>query len=88
LHVRTKITYVQERTLVYFGRYYIGNHNVNGLIMSKNEFNHRQALAMGGGLMTGLGLGFFLLQTMGGLAFVGSIIGGIGIGLLLSVIIK
>jgi len=46
--------------------------------MSKNEFNHRQALAMGGGLMTGLGLGFFLLQTMG----------GIGIGLLLSAIIK
>lgn len=56
--------------------------------MSKNEFNHRQALAMGGGLMTGLGLGFFLLQTMGGLVFVGSIIGGIGIGLLLSAIIK
>ncbi len=30
--------------------------------MSKNEFNHRQALAMGGGLMTGLGLGFSCLK--------------------------
>ena len=30
--------------------------------MSKNEFNHRQALAMGGGLMTGLGLGFFCFK--------------------------
>ncbi len=74
--------------MVYLGRHLAGDHNVNVLIMSKNEFNHRQALAMGGGLMTGLGLGFFLLQTMGGLAFVGSIIGGIGIGLLLSAIIK
>ena len=56
--------------------------------MSKNEFNHRQALAMGGGMMTGLGVGFFLLQSMGGLAFVGSLMAGIGLGLLFSAIIK
>ncbi len=56
--------------------------------MSKNKLNHRQALAMGGGMMTGLGVGFFLLQSMGGLAFVGSLMAGIGLGLLFSAIIK
>lgn len=42
--------------------------------------NDRSSWAIGGGLMIGLGVGFFLLPDA--LAFVGSIIFGIGVGLI------
>ena len=39
--------------------------------------------AIGGGLLIGLGVGFFFLQESA-LAFVGSILAGIGLGLLIA----
>lgn len=74
--------------MVYPWRYRTSDHNVNGIKMKEDKFSYRQALVMGGGMMTGLGVGFFLLQSMGGLAFVGSLMAGIGLGLLFSAIIK
>jgi len=56
--------------------------------MKEDKFSYRQALVMGGGMMTGLGVGFLLLPSMGGLAFIGSLMAGIGLGLLFSAIIK
>lgn len=50
----------------------------------KNE--DRRSWAMGGGVMAGLGAGFFFLPNV--LAFVGCIIGGIGIGLLVAAMLK
>lgn len=43
--------------------------------------------AIGGGVMLGLGAGFFLLKTSV-LAFVGCLIGGIGVGLILAAILS
>lgn len=43
--------------------------------------------AIGGGLLLGLGAGFFVLQTSP-LAFVGCLIGGLGIGLMLSAVLS
>ena len=48
----------------------------------------RAGYAIGGGVMMGIGGGFFLLQTMGAMAFVGSILLGIGLGLLVAAIIS
>jgi len=44
--------------------------------------------AIGGGVMLGLGVGFIILPIYGGLAFVGSLIGGVGLGLILSAMIS
>ena len=43
--------------------------------------------AIGGGLLLGLGIGFFFLQTSA-LAFVGCILAGLGLGLLITSIIS
>ena len=43
--------------------------------------------AIGGGLLLGLGVGFFFLQTSA-LVFVGCIIAGLGLGLILTSIIS
>lgn len=43
--------------------------------------------AIGGGLLLGLGVGFFFLQTSA-LAFVGCILAGLGLGLILTSIIS
>lgn len=43
--------------------------------------------AIGGGVLVGLGVGFFFLH-ISALAFVGSIIAGLGIGLLVTAIIS
>jgi hypothetical protein len=43
----------------------------------------RSGLAIGGGLLVGLGVGFFFLQTSA-LAFVGCILAGLGLGLVLA----
>jgi hypothetical protein len=47
----------------------------------------RSVWAIGGGLLLGLGVGFFLLQKSV-LAFVGSILAGIGLGLMLTSILS
>ena len=47
----------------------------------------KSAWAVGGGTLLGLGVGFFFLQESV-LAFVGSLLAGIGIGLLLAAIIS
>ena len=44
--------------------------------------------AIGGGVLVGLGVGFFLLQTMGSLAFVGSILLGLGLGIIITAILS
>jgi len=43
--------------------------------------------ATGGGVLLGIGVGFFFLQTSA-LAFVGSILAGLGIGLVITAIIS
>lgn len=43
--------------------------------------------AIGGGFLLGLGIGFFFLQTSA-LAFVGCILAGLGLGLILTSIIS
>jgi hypothetical protein len=43
--------------------------------------------AIGGGLLAGLGVGFFFLPT-NALGFVGSLIAGLGIGLIIAPIIS
>lgn len=52
----------------------------------KNTQN-KSSWAIGGGVMLGLGIGFFFIQT-NILAFVGSIIAGIGIGLVITSILS
>jgi hypothetical protein len=42
--------------------------------------------AVGGGIMLGLGVGFYLLPN--GLAFVGALLGGLGLGLIVTAIIS
>ena len=43
--------------------------------------------AIGGGVLLGIGIGFFFLRA-NPLAFVGSILGGLGLGLILTSIIS
>ena len=52
-----------------------------------NKKDDKSTWAIGGGLLLGLGVGFFFLQVSA-LAFVGSIIAGLGIGLLITSIIS
>ena len=52
--------------------------------MAKQE--DKSGWATGGGFMLGLGVGFFVLP-ISVFAFIGSIIAGIGVGLILSAII-
>jgi hypothetical protein len=51
-----------------------------------NEKDDKSTWAIGGGLLLGLGVGLFFLQVSA-LAFVGSIIGGLGLGLLVTSIV-
>ena len=48
---------------------------------------NKSSWAVGGGLLLGIGVGFFFLQESA-LAFVGSILAGLGIGLLIASIIS
>jgi hypothetical protein len=54
---------------------------------NENKTSQKQGLAIGGSLMLGLGIGFFLLHYSA-LWFIGSIITGLGIGILISARIK
>jgi hypothetical protein len=47
----------------------------------------RSTWAIGGGVLVGIGVGFFFLQTSA-LAFVGSILAGLGLGLVVTAIIS
>lgn len=47
--------------------------------------NQKNVWATGGGLLLGLGLGFFFLPN--GLAFIGSLLGGLGLGLIISAVL-
>ena len=47
----------------------------------------RSTWAIGGGVLLGLGVGFFFLQESA-LAFVGCILGGIGLGLLVTSVLS
>jgi F0F1-type ATP synthase assembly protein I len=51
------------------------------------EKDDKSTWAIGGGLLAGLGVGFFFLQTSP-LAFVGSMILGLGIGLVITSLIS
>ena len=52
-----------------------------------NNNKDKSTWATGGGLLLGLGVGFVFLQTSA-LYFVGSIIGGLGLGLIVTAIIS
>lgn len=47
----------------------------------------KSSRAIGGGVLIGLGVGFFFLQTSA-LYFVGSLIAGLGIGLIVSAVLS
>lgn len=51
--------------------------------MTKKKREDKNDMAVGGGLFLGIGVGFFLLQYSP-LYFVGSIMAGLGLGLVLS----
>ena len=52
-----------------------------------NERADKSTWATGGGLLLGLGVGFFFLKESV-LAFVGSLLGGLGLGLIVTSIIS
>ena len=49
--------------------------------------NDKSTWAIGGGLLIGIGVGFFFLQESP-LAFVGSMLAGLGIGLVITALIS
>jgi hypothetical protein len=49
--------------------------------------NDKSTWAIGGGLLIGIGVGFFFLQESP-LAFVGSLLAGLGIGLMITALIS
>ena len=53
--------------------------------MDKNQ--DKSSWAVGGGLLLGLGVGFFFIQQ-NVLAFVGCLLGGLGVGLILAAILS
>jgi hypothetical protein len=54
--------------------------------MEKTE-QDKSGVIIGGGLLLGLGVGFFLLEYSP-LFFLGSILAGLGLGLILSTLVK
>lgn len=52
----------------------------------KTTLNLNGSMAIGGGLLAGLGGGFFLLES-NALFFVGSLLGGLGAGLIIASIV-
>ncbi len=53
-----------------------------------NNKNDKSTWATGGGVILGVGVGFFFLQSSAPLAFVGSILAGLGIGLIITAILS
>ena len=52
-----------------------------------NKKEDKSTWAIGGGILIGIGVGFFFLQQSP-LAFVGSILGGLGLGLVITALIS
>jgi hypothetical protein len=52
-----------------------------------NDYLDKSTWAVGGGVLLGLGVGFFFLQKSA-LAFVGCILAGIGLGLFVTAILS
>ena len=52
-----------------------------------NKKEDKSTWAIGGGVLLGIGIGFFFLQVSP-LAFVGSILAGLGLGLIITSIIS
>ncbi len=52
-----------------------------------NKEIDKSTWAIGGGLLLGVGVGFFFLEESP-LAFVGSIVGGLGLGLLVTAVVS
>ena len=50
------------------------------------KLDDKSSWAIGGGVMLGIGVGFFFLPN--GLAFVGSLMSGIGLGLLIAALMS
>jgi hypothetical protein len=55
--------------------------------MDKDKKDDKSTWAIGGGVILGLGIGFFFLQVSP-LAFVGSLLAGLGLGLIITSIIS
>ncbi|WP_182835580.1 hypothetical protein [Flagellimonas lutimaris] len=55
--------------------------------MAENK-DDKSTWAIGGGILLGLGVGFFFLGSGAVLAFVGSMIAGLGIGLIITSILS
>jgi len=53
----------------------------------KNKLDDKSTWAISGGLLIGLGIGFFFLPESA-LAFVGSILAGLGLGLVIASLIS
>lgn len=53
----------------------------------KKQTSNKSSWAIGGGVLAGLGVGLFFLQTSA-LFFVGSIIAGLGTGLIVTAILS
>ncbi|MGB5236136.1 MAG: hypothetical protein WBM43_12870 [Flavobacteriaceae bacterium] len=53
-----------------------------------NKKEDKSSWAIGGGVLLGIGVGFFFLKSSPAMAFVGSILAGLGIGLIISSIIS
>jgi hypothetical protein len=52
-----------------------------------NKERDKSTWAIGGGILTGMGVGFFFLQESA-LAFIGAMIAGLGVGLVITSIIS
>lgn len=53
---------------------------------TKTTMNFNGSIAIGGGVLLGVGVGFFLLP-MNALYFVGSIIAGLGLGMIIAALV-
>ena len=56
-------------------------------MVNTNKKDDKSTWAIGGGLLIGIGVGFFFLKASA-LAFVGSILAGLGVGLMATSIIS
>lgn len=56
------------------------------MVEKQKKKEDKSTWAIGGGLLLGLGVGFFLLPNT--MAFVGALLGGLGLGLIMTSIIS
>jgi hypothetical protein len=58
----------------------------NKTMKTKTTMNVNGSIAIGGGVLLGVGVGFFLLP-MNALYFVGSIVSGLGLGMIIAALV-